>query len=102
MNNTDGVETERRNLFPESSISLPSRYSGRPHSPIGLRSEGFQGLYGGRENGDDEQNWTDGVALNNTGTRFVGGRRTTSEERSFRETPEREDWRTESARRTLF
>jgi hypothetical protein len=44
----------------------------RSDSPLGLLSAGFQGLYGGRENGDDEQNWTDGLRANNAAMRLWG------------------------------
>src|ERR1035441_9066211 len=35
----------------------------------GLIEGDFQGLYGGRENGDDEQNWVEGVRFNSAETR---------------------------------
>ncbi|KAK6598846.1 hypothetical protein H4I96_08050 [Botrytis cinerea] len=34
-------------------------------SPAGMSDDGFRGLYGGRENGDDEQSWIDGVRARN-------------------------------------
>ncbi|KAJ8063396.1 hypothetical protein OCU04_008617 [Sclerotinia nivalis] len=37
----------------------------RSGSPAGMSDDGFQGLYGGRENGDDEQSWIDGVRARN-------------------------------------
>ena len=43
--------------------ATPSRRSRT--SPAGLRRAGFQGLYGGRENGDDGQSWLDGVQFTN-------------------------------------
>jgi len=37
---------------------------------MGLMIGGFQGLYGGRENGDEEQNWIEGVRFNNAEVRL--------------------------------
>ncbi|KAA8565907.1 hypothetical protein EYC84_009718 [Monilinia fructicola] len=37
----------------------------RSGSPAGMSDDGFQGLYGGVENGDDEQSWIDGVRARN-------------------------------------
>ncbi|KAF7907948.1 hypothetical protein BELL_1124g00020 [Botrytis elliptica] len=37
----------------------------RSGSPAGMSDDGFRGLYGGRENGDDEQSWIDGVRARN-------------------------------------
>ncbi|QSZ35885.1 hypothetical protein DSL72_007007 [Monilinia vaccinii-corymbosi] len=37
----------------------------RSGSPVGMSDDGFQGLYGGRENGDDQQSWIDGVRTRN-------------------------------------
>ncbi|KAB8294174.1 hypothetical protein EYC80_009614 [Monilinia laxa] len=37
----------------------------RSGSPAGMPDDGFHGLYGGRENGDDEQSWIDGVRARN-------------------------------------
>ena len=60
---------------------------------MGLMTGGFQGLYGGRENGDEEQNWAEGVRFNNAGVRLWGLRDVRDDGRSMRETPEPEDWR---------
>jgi hypothetical protein len=59
---------------------------------MGLMNGGFQGLYGGRENGDEEQNWTEGVRFNNAEVR-LWGLRDAGDDRSMREAPEPEDWR---------
>lgn len=67
--------------------------SGRTNSPVGLRTRGFEGLYGGRENGDEEQNWADGVRFDNVGVRLWGLRDARNDGRSMRETPEPEEWR---------
>ncbi|CAD6449212.1 924dc92a-1eb8-4d01-8c1e-e29f19ad166e [Sclerotinia trifoliorum] len=42
----------------------------RSGSPAGMSDDGFQGLYGGRENGDDEQSWIDGVRARNAEMRM--------------------------------
>ena len=76
------------------SFATPSRRgSERTNSPVGLRTRGFEGLYGGRENGDEEQDWTDGVRFSNVGTRLWGLRDARNDGRSMRETPEPEEWR---------
>jgi hypothetical protein len=55
------------------SFATPSRRGvGRINSPVGLSTGGFQGLYGGRENGDEEQNWAEGVRFNNAEVRLWG------------------------------
>jgi hypothetical protein len=48
-------------------------------------------LYGGRENGDDEQNWVQGVRFNSAETRIWSSRGVANE--GMRDTPEPEDWR---------
>jgi hypothetical protein len=58
-----------------------------------MTGEGFQGLYGGRENGDDEQSWLDGVRFDNAEIRLWSVGDTRTEGRSLNNTPEREDWR---------
>jgi len=58
-----------------------------------LTAEGFQGLYGGRENGDEEQNWTEGVRFNNAEVRLWRVRAERDDRRNMRETPEAEDRR---------
>lgn len=73
--------------------TLSRRMVRRVDSPIGLRRRGFEGLYGGRENGDEEQDWADGVRFNNAGVRMwrEGGRSNDI----MMETPEPENWRLE-------
>jgi hypothetical protein len=66
---------------------------GRTPSPVGLTERGFQGLYGGRENGDEEQNWAQGVRFNNAEISLWGSRDDRNDGRNLRETPEPEDWR---------
>jgi len=74
--------------------TTPSRVSvRRSDSPVGLLEAGFRGLYGGRENGDEEQDWVDGVRFSNAEVRLWGLRDARGDGRSLRETPEREDWR---------
>jgi hypothetical protein len=70
-----------------------ARRAGRSRSPIGLLNQGFRGLYGGRENGDEEENWVEGVRFSNAETRLWGARDASGDGRSLRETPEREVWR---------
>lgn len=65
----------------------------RSRSPVGLLNGGFRGLYGGRENGNEEQNWVDGVRFNNAEVRLWGVRDARDDGRGLRETPERELWR---------
>lgn len=58
-------------------------------------TEGFHGLYGGRENGDNEREWTAGIMRNQEAElRLLGLREARRDGMSLRETPEREDWRT--------
>ncbi|CAL3962399.1 unnamed protein product [Diplocarpon coronariae] len=66
---------------------------GRSTSPLGLTQSGFEGLYGGRENGDEEQNWVEGVRFNHAETRLWGSRDGQNEGGSLRETPEPDEWR---------
>ncbi|KAL3421043.1 hypothetical protein PVAG01_07488 [Phlyctema vagabunda] len=47
-----------------------TRHSRRDDSPTGLETEGFQGLYGGRENGDDEANYFEGVQFDGASRRL--------------------------------
>jgi hypothetical protein len=51
-------------------LTSPLRPLRRSDSPLGLLSVGFQGLYGGRENGDDQQHWVDGVRFDNAEIRL--------------------------------
>ncbi|KAI9645181.1 hypothetical protein NHQ30_005915 [Ciborinia camelliae] len=51
-----------RRWMHETDARRPRQRSG---SPVGMSDDGFQGLYGGRENGDDEQTWVDGVRARN-------------------------------------
>jgi hypothetical protein len=65
----------------------------RAASPVGMMQDGFRGLYGGRENGDEELNWVEGVQFHNAETRLWGARDARNDDRNLRETPEPEDWR---------
>lgn len=64
----------------------------RTASPAGLQNHGFQGLYGGRENGDEEQQWADGVRFSNAEVRLWGLRDAVGDGRTLVDTPEREEW----------
>lgn len=70
-----------------------TRRAERSRSPIGLLNQGFRGLYGGRENGDEEENWIEGVRFSNAEMRLRGARDERGDERSLHETPERDVWR---------
>ena len=75
-------------------LATPSRVThDRPSSPAGLQSGGFRGLYGGRENGDEEQSWVDGVRFSNAEVRLWGLRDAAADGRTLGDTPEREEWR---------
>lgn len=66
---TDGNQTSR---------GTPSQQSDtfeRGTSPVGLTDDGFRGLYGGRENGDEERTWIDGVRARNAEMRTWQTRR---------------------------
>lgn len=91
----DGANDEISSSRSRHGSVTPSRRGpvGRSNSPIGLLNEGFRGLYGGRENGDEQRNWTDGVRFNNAEMRLWGLRDARGDGRSLRETPEREIWR---------
>ena len=81
---------ERRDRLPGS----PSRVArDRASSPVGLQNGGFRGLYGGRENRDEEQNWVDGVRFSNAEVRLWGLRDAAADGRILGDTPEREEWR---------
>jgi hypothetical protein len=81
---------ERRDRLP----GTPSRVTrDRASSPVGLQNGGFRGLYGGRENGDGEQNWVDGVRFSNAEVRLWGLRDAAADGRTLGDTPEREEWR---------
>ena len=56
-------------------------------------SDGFQGLYGGRENGDEEHSWAEGIRFNNAEVRLWGVRDARNDGTSMRLTPEPEEWR---------
>ncbi|KAG9239118.1 hypothetical protein BJ875DRAFT_448966 [Amylocarpus encephaloides] len=95
-NNHDGAGADLSEARIETVLATPSRRTrgGRSGSPTGMQSEGFQGLYGGRENGDDEQSWVDGVRVDNAEARlFSPAAIGNDNERSLDDTPEREDWR---------
>ncbi|KAE9380496.1 hypothetical protein N431DRAFT_552648 [Stipitochalara longipes BDJ] len=93
----DRVDSRMRD-FPSleriQQLSTPLRRgAGRPASPIGMSQSGFTGLYGGRENSDEEQNWAEGVRFSYAETRLWGFRDARNDGASLRETPEPEDWR---------
>jgi hypothetical protein len=89
-----GTGTLGRNNNGLSRYRVPSTPSRRSRaSPVGLQRAGFRGLYGGRENGDDEQSWVDGVRFSNAEIRLWGLRDAAGDGRTLRDTPEREDWR---------
>jgi len=91
---TSRGDASRRSTRRQLSFATPSRRQlSRSDSPSGLRSVGFEGLYGGRENGDEEQNWSDGITSNNAGVRLWSLRDARDDGRSMRDTPEPEDWR---------
>lgn len=71
--------------------TTPSRRS--RVSPAGLQRPGFRGLYGGIENGDDEQSWVEGVRFSNAEVRLWGLRDAAGDGRTLGDTPEREEWR---------
>ena len=89
-----GRETSRRLLEPNFATPSRSR-GGRTDSPPGLLNDGFRGLYGGRENGDEERNWVQGARYNNAEMRLWGLREARDDGRSLNVTPEPEDWRAE-------
>ena len=60
---------------------------------MGLQNAGFRGLYGGRENGDEEQSWIDGVRFSNAEVRLWGLRDSAGDGPMLRDTPESEAWR---------
>jgi hypothetical protein len=75
-------------------LSTPlRRAAGRSASPIGMLQSGLTGLYGGRENGDEEHAWAEGVRFSYAETRLWGLRDARNDGTSLRETPEPEDWR---------
>jgi hypothetical protein len=93
----DGSGPRRGRARPRSnqiSFATPTRREeGRIGSPVGLTATGFQGLYGGRENGDEERNWAEGVRSDNSEIRLLGSRDVRNDGRSLNETPEREEFR---------
>ncbi|KAL2069736.1 hypothetical protein VTL71DRAFT_14415 [Oculimacula yallundae] len=91
---TDDTGTLQQSLPRQRRLPIytPLR-GGRSASPIGLEQGGFQGLYGGRENGDEEQSWVEGVRFNNAETRLWGTRDVQNDGGSLRQTPEPDDWR---------
>lgn len=95
MNSGDGTSGDIPSRQTRRVIVTPSRrgVGGRSRSPVGLLNRGFRGLYGGRENGDEQQNWVEGVRLSNAEVRRWGTRDVRSDGRNLRETPERELWR---------
>lgn len=78
----------------QAPFATPTRRGiGRSGSPTGLMTSGFQGLYGGRENGDEERNWVEGVRSDNQEVRLLGLRDARNDGRSLNDTPEREEFR---------
>lgn len=94
INSGDGAIHNTPSPQSGQSTATPSRRgtAARSRSPAGLLNHGFQGLYGGRENGDEEQNWVDGVRFSSAEVRLWGAR-DEQDGRSLRDTPERESWR---------
>ena len=95
INSGDGAGHDVPSPRDRPGGATPSRRGAavRSRSPMGLLRQGFQGLYGGRENGDEEQNWVEGVRFSNAEVRLWGLRDARGDGRSLRETPEREVWR---------
>ncbi|RDL37220.1 uncharacterized protein BP5553_04653 [Venustampulla echinocandica] len=92
--NYDGAGPEQRERPVRPLSGTPSRRGvGRSDSPMGMLSRGFHGLYGGRENDDDERSWAEGISHDNAEIRLWGLRDARNDGRSLNETPEREDWR---------
>ena len=94
LGSVDGTSQGTPSHQPRPTSVTPSRRGtvGRSHSPVGLLSHGFKGLYGGRENGDEEQNWVDGVRFSSAEVNLWGAG-DERDGRSLHETPERESWR---------
>ena len=84
LGNHDGLPSRFRAQDP----ATPTRRS--RFSPVGLQRPGFRGLYGGRENGNDEQSWVDGVRFSNAEVRLWSLRETVGGGRTLGQTPERE------------
>jgi hypothetical protein len=59
----------------------------RTASPVGLSREGFEGLYGGRENGDEQMNWAEGVRYNHSYVDIYRSRNAGNDNRNLRATP---------------
>jgi hypothetical protein len=76
-----------------ATATLSRRIARRINSPTGLRRHGFEGLYGGRENGNEEQDWADGVIFNSPGMRLW--REGDESNEIMGETPEPAHWRLE-------
>jgi hypothetical protein len=70
--------------------ALTGRLQSRTDSPVGMLEEGFQGLYGGQENGSDDQLWTEGVRSSNVEVRSWNMRDGRENETGWNGTPERE------------
>lgn len=86
---SDGVGIESPSQA-RQPIHTPLR-GGRSASPLGLTGGGFRGLYGGRENGDEERNWLEGARFHSAEMRLWNA--TDVPEHELRTTPEAEDWR---------
>ncbi|KAM3069647.1 hypothetical protein ACMFMG_010366 [Clarireedia jacksonii] len=83
MARTRGLFTDRNEITRGTTSQLSNtldrgsdlRVSRRSTSPIGLTDDGFRGLYGGRENGDEGRTWIDGVRARNAEMRTWQARR---------------------------
>lgn len=93
IDTADNGNREGPGLSRLQQLSAPLRRAGRSASPLGMLQGGVTGLYGGRENGDGEQNWAEGVRFSYAETRLWGLRDARNDGTSLRETPEPEDWR---------
>jgi hypothetical protein len=92
INSGDGAYSDMSLSRARLGGATPSRrgVAGRSRSPVGLLDQGFRGLYGGRENGDEERDWVEGVRFSNAEVRLWGVRDARGDWRSLRETAERQ------------
>lgn len=94
VNRIDGGNVVDAQLERGHQFSTPVRRGlDRSASAMGMPQGGFAGLYGGRENGDEEHHWAEGVRLSYAETRLWGVRDARNDGARLRETPEPEDWR---------
>ena len=94
LHDASGLGDGSPHVLRRSRRSRHRRGMRRPGSPTGLMEDGFRGLYGGRENGDEERNWLEGVevrARNEEIRRQTRQQHAGRQERSLSQTPERED-----------